>query len=425
MANTDFSNLTDMKRQAVEMKAREFFENNTPGYSAFEKAADKGPLTEKGYRIPYYSQRPGGHTLFAPSNSDFNAAVPPQTVSMWVYPTMYALPTVWTGSAIESFAVDPADNINGYSQIISQYTAAAQKYLNQRFYGDGTDSIAYSSTTTTALGSQSLTCTTAAATTAGQTKGAMWLLPGQSYQAINTSTAAVRGTFTVTTAATTTCTVNVTSGTVSSGDPLVSIGGYNMAPRGLAWLISDQARVLQGLSTSAYPDLNAPVVDLAGALLTPAAIENIKAFLITRNNDPKAKSSLTAFITPGQYSTIKKQGYNIGYYLRENPASDTMKGVQSEYSDGDTTFIQDADMDEDRVYFAQTNQMAVYEMKPFGMYDRDGLDQRMLLGANSTGSDNWQQAWGWKGNLAALLPRATAFIKRAQLPAATQVTSGI
>lgn len=425
MANVAFSNLTDLQRQAVEKEARDLFENNTPGYSAFEKKVEKPKFGEKGYRIPYYSQRPGGHTWFVPSQSDFNAAVPPQTVSMWVYPTMYALPTVWEGSTIDSFENTPENDIQSYRQIMGQYTRAAMKEINQLFYGDGTGSLAYSASTISSLGSASLTGTTAASTTPGQTKGTMWLLAGQTYQAINTSTAQVRGTFTVTTPGASTATINVTSGTISSGDPIVGVGSYQMAMRGLGWLISDQTRVLQGLSTSAYPDLNAPVVDLAGALLTPAAIENGKALLQTRNNDPKAKGQLTAFITPGQYSTIKKQGYNLGYYLREDAGSDTMKGVQAEYSDGDTTFVLDADMDEDRVYFAQTDQMKMYVMKEFGPYSRDGLDQRMLMGSNSTGSDNWQSALGCKINPATLYPRATMFIKRAQLPFSTQVTAGL
>jgi len=425
MANVAFSNLTDLERQAVEKEARDLFENNTPGWSAFQKGTEKPAFGEKGIRIPYYSQRPGGHTWYVPSQSDFNAAVPLQTVSMWVYPTMYALPVVWQGSAIQSFEVTPENNIQGYRQIMGQYTRAAQKMINQLFYGDGTGSLAYSASTISSLGSQTLAGTTAAATTAGQTKGTMWLLAGQTYQAINTSTAQVRGTFTVTTPGTSSCTINLSSGTISSGDPIVTVGAYQMAMRGLAWLISDQTRTFQGLSTSAFPDLNAPVVDLANALLTPAAIENGKALLQTRNNDPKAKGHLSAFITPGQYSTIKKQGYNLGYYLRNESSSDTMKGVQSEYTDGDTTFCLDADMDEDRVYFAQNDQMRIYEMMPFGPYDKDGLDMRMILGANGTGSDNWQHAIGLKANPASLYPRATMFIKRAQLPTATQVTSGL
>ena len=202
-------------------------------------------------------------------------------------------------------------------------------------------------------------------------------------------------------------------------------GSYQLAERGLGWLISDQNRVLQGLDTSVYTDLNNPVVDLAGALLTPAAIENAKALLQTRNNAVTASNNLTAFITPGQYSTIRKQGYNLGYYLREDAGSDTMKGVQGDYTDGDTRFIVDADMDEDRVYFCKTSDFKIYEMKPFGEYRRDGLDTRMLLGANQTGSDNWQKALGWKGNPATLSARGSAFIKRAQLGYATQVTAGL
>ena len=102
-----------------------------------------------------------------------------------------------------------------------------------------------------------------------------------------------------------------------------------------------------------------------------------------------------------------------------------MKGVQGDYTDGDTRFIRCADMDEDRVYLAATSVMKMYVMKKFGKYDRDGLQVRMLLGANNTGSDNWQSAMGTKCNPASLHPRATAFIKRAQLAYATQVSAGL
>jgi hypothetical protein len=215
------------------------------------------------------------------------------------------------------------------------------------------------------------------------------------------------------------------NGTITSGDPIVIQGSYQLAMRGLYWLISDQNRVLQGLDTSVYTDLNVPTVDLAGALLTPAAIENGKSLLQTRNNQVEAKNNLTGFITPGQYSTIRKQGYNLGYYLRNEEGSDTMKGVQGDYTDGDTRFILDADNDEDRVPLCKTSDFKIYEMKPFGPYKRDGLDMRMLLGANQTGSDNWQKAVGWKGNPATLSGRGSALIKRAQLAFATQISAGL
>ncbi len=420
-----FPEVTDFKRQAVETDVRKFYENNDPGMRAFGKAVDKPQLTEKGYRLPDYARRPTGMTWFTPFNSDFNQANGPQTVSMWVYPTMSAWPMIWTGSAIESMENDTANNVQSYEQIMVQYTETFRKRMNQYFYGTGNGAVAFSATTTTVLGSQSLAGTTTASTTPGQTKGTMWLWEGETYQGINASTGAVRGTFVVTTPGTSSCTVNVLSGTISSGDPIVIQGSYQLAMRGLGWLISDQNRVLQGLDTSVYLDLNAPVVDLTGALLTPAAIENAKALLQTRNNELTAKNNLTAFLTPGQYSTIRKQGYNLGYYLREDAGSDTMKGVQGDYTDGDTRFICDADMDEDRVYFCKTADYKIYEMKPFGKYNRDGLDSRMLLGANQTGSDNWQSAIGWKGNPATLSARGSAFIKRAQLAYATSVTAGL
>src|ERR1051325_4177556 len=334
-----FSEITALKRQAVEKDVREFFENNDPGMRAFGKAVDKPPLTSKGYRLPDYARRPTGMTWFTPDNSDFNQANGPQSVSMWVYPTMSAWPMIWTGSAIESMENDTADNVQCYDQVMVQYTEVFRKRMNQYFYGTGNGAVAYSATTTTTLGSQSLSGTTTAATTPGQTKGTMWLWEQETYQAINASTGAVRGTFVVTTAGTSSCTVNVLSGTVSSGDPIVIQGSYQLAMRGLGWLISDQNRVLQGLDTSVYTDLNAPVADLAGALLTPAAIENAKALVQTRNNAESAKNNLTAFITPGQYSTIRKQGYNLGYYLREDAGSDTMKGVQGGYHDAAPHFL--------------------------------------------------------------------------------------
>jgi len=364
-------------------------------------------------------------TWFTPDNSDFNQANGPQTVSMWVYPTMSAWPMIWTGSAIESMENDTEDNVNSLDQVMVGYTDTFRKRMNQYFYGTGSGSVAFSASTITALGSGTLTCTTTAATTPGQTKGATWLWEAETYQAINASTGAVRGSFTVTTAGTSSCTINLLSGSITSGDPIVIQGSYQLAMRGLGWLISDQSRVLQGLDTSVYTDLNAPVVDLAGALLTPAAIENAKALLQTRNNTEVAKNNLTAFLTWGQYSTIRKQGYNLGYYLRNEAGSDTMKGVQGDYTDGDTRFICDTDMDEDRVYLAKTADYKIYEQKAFGPYKRDGLEMRMLMGANQTGSDNWQKALGWKGNPATLSGRGSAFIKRAQLAYATAVTAGL
>lgn len=54
---------------------------------------------------------------------------------------------------------------------------------------------------------------------------------------------------------------------------------YSMAPHGLAYLINDQSRILQGLNTTVFPDLNSPVVDLGGAVLSPEMFDYAKKYL--------------------------------------------------------------------------------------------------------------------------------------------------
>lgn len=425
MPATDFSNVTDGFRQSVLMEMQNYFENNAPMYNAFKKNTEKKPLTQKGYRIPVMVQRPGGHTFFVPSASDFNQVTPMQEQSMWVFPTYYALPQLQQGAVMRAFKVDPENSVLTMNQFQAYYTEAATKRIERIFPGDGTGSLAYAATTLSGTGAgQTLTCTVNPATTPGQTKGGAFLELGQTYQAWNATTGAVRGTFTVTTVSMTAPIVTVTSGSITSGDPLTDVGAFQRAPRGMGWLISPTNRDLQGLSTTTYPNFNAPFVDLAGATLTPITFNNAKATLKTKKNDKNAADGLTGFITPGQMAQLLNQGYSLGLYMREDPASDTMKGVQQQYKDGDSTFVEASDLDEDRVYLVKNSAFAIYEEKPFGDYDIDGQDWRMLLGANSTGSDNYQKAIGVAYNLGVKMPNSSILIQRANISGiATQVNS--
>lgn len=423
MAATDFSNLTDLKKQDVSDLVQAFFENNSPGWKAINDKTEDHELTEKGYRMPYYSQRPGGHTAFIPSDSSFNAAVPPQTQSMYVMPTAYALPMMFYGTTLQSFQKDTKNNVSGVSDILAQYMDAATKRLNMMLYGDGSGALAYSASTITSLGSQTLTGTTAAATTPGQTKGTYRLEAGHTYQAWNTSTGGVRGTFTVTVAGKTSATINLLSGTISSGDPITDVRSYNRYIRGLGHLISDQTRVLQGLNSGTFLDLNSPVVDLASTSSSPASMETLKATINTRNNTDDAEAKLICFQTRGRGSDLRKQGYSYGYYLRNEESGDTMKGVQKRYADGDTVFIEDADMDDDRKYLAQFDQLGMFTLMPMGEYNLDGMEWRMLLGDNGTGSHTYSRAIGIIANPGVLLPRASGFEKRGSTAGVVAQTS--
>lgn len=428
MANVDFTNITDIKREQVDTMVRQYFENKAPGYNAFRKAVDTYQLTEKGFRIPMWTEKPGGHTAFLPSASDFNTAKSPQSQSMYVFPTHYALPMVWQGNALRSLQRDKVNNVQGLLDVLKLYTETATKRIEMMFYGDGTGALAYSASTLGGTGAgQTLNCTTAAAATPGQTKGARRLELNQVYNAINASTGAIRGVFTVTTTGASSAVVNVTSGSVTSGDPIVDANSYNRYMRGLGWLISDQSRVLQGLSTATFPDLNAPVVDLNGATETPASFENVKSSLNTRNNEETAENNLMCFITFGQHSVLRKQGYSLGMYMRDgkNPSNENVNGVAKLYVDGDTTFIRSKDMDEDRKYLVKSDAVRMFEEMPFSEYALDDQQWRMLLGSNNSGSDNYQKAMGIAANPGVLYPRALAFTKRASITGVvTEVSAG-
>ncbi len=424
MSSTEFANLQDFWKQGTDNVARPLFENEAPTYNAFRKYTKTQPVSGKGWKLPLWTQRPGGHTSFLPSASDFNAATPPQSQAMYVYATHYALPIQLTGQLIRSFKTGGADTIVEMGGMLETYARTATKHINYFVQGDGTGALAYSASTLASTGAgQSMNLsTTAHATVAGQTKGGVRLDQGSYYQAYNTSTGNPRGTILVTTQGASTVTVTVLSGSVTSGDPICDVGGYQRAMRGFAWTISDVSRDLQGLSTSQFPDLNSPFTDLNGAALTPSAIENLKASLQTRQNMQDAGMQLIAAITPGQYSVLRKQGYN--FRMDTTNGKDAVRGIANRYEDGDTVFVLDADVDDDRLYMYKPNQMAMFEEMPFGNYDLDGMDMRMQLGVNSTGSDNYQRAYGICANMGIEYPRTCAGLNRAKISnVVTQVNS--
>lgn len=413
MPNVEYANIQDSHKQNVREDMTEFFENNAPTYNCFKKYLDYEEITEKGVRIPFWVRRPGGHTGFVPSASDFNPAIPPQSGSMWGFPVGYALPITMTGAVIRSFQKRKQDAIQSFREFMGLYTDAATKRVNQMCHGDGSGALAYSASAIGATGVTSCNFTTTAAATPGQTKGAVRLEEGHSYQAINPATGAVRGTFTVTITGKSSATINVTAGTIASGDPIVDLNSYLRWSRGLWHLIGNSSRVLQGLNTANFSDLNDPIVDLNGQTLTPAAFRSVKSSLQTRNNKEDAENSLISIGTFGQYTVLCKQGYNLRFYVNGN--NGVVSGVATEYQDGDTVFVRDADADEDRTALFQAEAMAMYEEMPFGLYDLDNQEWRMLLGVNNAGSDNYQQAMGARWTLTKVKTRKAAGIIRASL----------
>ena len=423
MATVNEANLPDLLREGFDKTPGRFFENQIPLWDAWGKNKDAKQINFKMFRKPFISERPGGSGWFLPSQSDFNAAKGMATTSMYIGVFYYALPMVFQGNIIRALKQNSRDAATNLSMTLEEYRDAAMKEINWQACGDGTAAVAFSSSTISSLGSATLNCTTAAATTSGQTKGAVRLQNNQFYDAINTSTGAIRGTFKVTAIGSSSCTITLYTGTISSGDPIVTQNSYQKAIRGVNFLVSDQSRNLQGLNTATYTDLNAPVIDLAGAVLTPFAFNNLRATIATRSNNKKKANNIQMVMTIAQEAQLAAQSY--GLWRDTSKGADGMNGIEMSYRQPGVKFILDADFDEDRVLGVGEGQIERYEEMPFGEFDIDGQTWRMLMGVNNTGSDNYQGAIGMAGNLGINEPRYCGFIKRAAISGlATQVNSG-
>ena len=416
-----FDNLSDATQQKVQKEVVLTREYNAPGFSSFKRRVMKKSVGEKGYRFVYGAELPGGHTAYTASASDFNEAMPMQTISSYVFPTRYALPMQFDEAVIEDFQGGNEDAFISLKGVLMNYMKAATKRMERIFYGDGTGALAYSATTTTLTGSQSISGETTASTSPGHTKGTRWLEKNHYYNAVNASTGAIRGTFYVTTAGASSATVNVVSGTITSGDPIVDVNSYNKYFRGLGHLISATNRICQGLNTATYTDLNSNSVDLAGLPLTAATVEQVKTGLAIRNNAGTARNGLVCYTPPGQMSSLRKQGANLRSYLN---GYDVVQGIAERFEAGDVAFIEAADMDEDRQYYVNYDEFMMIEERPLGLINLDGNEWRQILGANGTGSGRYQRAIGWRGNVARRgSAQSSAFILRASLTGiSTQVS---
>lgn len=404
-------NFTDFVRQKVESLTSDktLFELKAPNYNAIKKYTKTEPITAKGYRIPWWDKMPGGVGGFLPSDSSFNDYVAPTSQSMYVFPTYMAQPMIYQGDTIRMLKGGNESTVQNLGDSINLHYTVFLKRIEQMVLGDGSGTLAVSSSTITTLGTgQTMNCTTAAATTAGQTKGARRLRKGHFFDAINPSTGLVRGQFYVEVPGAASCTIFLLSGSISSGDLITDPGSYNRMPRGLAHLVSNASRVLQTLDTSTNSDLNAAAVDLNGTLATPSTFDAVKTALQMRNNDQDSENKLLCFCTYNFYSILKRQGWNLAIQ-----PTDRTVGIARRYVEGDTTFILSTDMDDDRAYLVNADSIVMFEEMPLGDFDLDKQEWRMLLGNNGTGSDAWQRALGICFNLGVTRPIGTAFIKRA------------
>jgi len=404
MATTGFDAVANLGKERVAERFQLIGETNAPLLDHFMKRPKK-PLDEQGYRMPMVTQEPGGHNLYAQGSSDFRAPIPMDSDSMRVYPTWYQLAHQLNGSTLRALKGGKETQLLNYRRDIGILTDVALKHLNFFMHGDGTGAMAVCGSVISGNGSTTLTCLTLATSAAGEaeTKGGVRLKRNHVYAIINPSTGAIRSTFTVTTPSKTAPTVLVAnySTTSASGDPIVdlsysaAVSCYKKAPAGLRSLCAATG-IVQNVNRSDFFEWKTPRVNGSDLPITPYVFKTAKTYVKIASNDMGDAMGRLIVMTPGQEAMLAIQQF--GY--RRYQGNETVKGVAGKYVDeeGDTILF-DADGAEDRVYILDGNSFYLGEEKPFGIFDEDTLELRMLAGTNSVGSDSFYLALGWGGQL--------------------------
>lgn len=436
MSDTAFAAIAEFGQSRLNANFEYMGELETPVMEHFFKKK-KMKINQQGYKNAFVTSLPGGMTNPGVDNTSVRNAIPFETAAMRVYPTQFEMPIEidgYTYRGLKRGDNDAAVTFESYLDLISQ---TAFKTIEYYLLGDGTGTLAVS---TTALGStgsgQTIngnTLASAGLNQAADTKGMVRLEKNHIYAAINVTTGAVRGIFTVETPGFTSCVVNLTSGTISANDPIVHLGNsnttssYKRVMQGLRSLVGNSNRVMQNINTADHRFLNSPYVNAADGALTALMLDSAKVKVNIGSNDQNMKYSGRLIIMPyGQDAVLRNTGYT---YRRYTGAESTSRGIDKKYidQDGDVT-IMSADADDDRVYILNDDNFKIAEERPFGLWDEDSLTLRQKPGLNGVGSDSLYGMYMWNGNFLKDIgkkskPRSDAYISRISQTNVTQQTN--
>lgn len=427
MAEVTYTDIPDTQAQQIKPTVAQVREYNIPTYDSFDKSTRTRTGGQQGFQMAFFVTDYGQNSYLAPgaNNNSFMQPVAPTSQSMFVG-------LAYPGKALltDGILLDTMDTKASLISELQLRDLALENYMKHLNYYAIGDNYGYGilAVTTSNTGG-TFTGTTAAQLTSGQTKGAHRLCQGVTYDVVDESSLAVVGTMTPTVNGTNSATVTcTTTGSVNNaGAYVVEQGAFNKVPRGLNYLINNNDRIFQGLDTTNYVEFNSSVVDLNGSALTSATINTLKTKVQIRMNTEKKEFNRICHTTPGQYNVLAIQGYGARQYQAAEGQATTSYGYPEKYIDGDTLWVLDADMDEDRVMCRRRSDYFCFELTPMGPVDRDGLTVRQSPGANNVGADSWYSQYrryynfgfdageGQKadGNY------SSAFIQRAQVTSGT------
>ncbi len=389
MAEVVYDNLPDTQTQQINHEMTKIKEYTTRTLDSYKKSTRKRRGGQQGFQIPFYVSDYGQNSYLkpGPTGNSFVQPVPPESKSMWVG-LAYPGKAMYTDGIFMASMETEASLINNMEL---RQLAIENYFKHMNYYAIG-DNFGYGILgVVSSVSGGVLTCTTAAQTTSGYTKGAHRLLKNVVYDVVDESTFQVVGTVKPTQDGIYSATVPVetTGSPNNSGAFIVEQGAFFAVPRGTNFLINNVDREFQGIDTTDYAEFNSSFVDLNGSAVTSATINTLKTKVQIRMATPGKEFGRVGHLTPGQYNTLAIQGFGARQYQAAEGQADTTYGYPEIYKDGPIGWVQDPDFDEDRLMLRRADDYFMFELKEFGSVNRDGLTLRQAPGDNNVGAEAW------------------------------------
>ncbi len=389
MAEVSYPDAPDSQTQQIKKELVAIKEMTTYTLDSYESTSRTITGGQQGFQVPFWVNDYGQNSYLSPgaSGNSFVQPVAPQSKSMYIGLAFPGKAMYTDGIFMDT--MDTEASLINNAQLRRMAIENYMKHMNYHAIGDnyGYGILAVVTSVTAGV----FTGTTAATTVSGYTKGAHRLLKGVTYDIVDEVSLSVVGTITPTQDGIFSATVPVTStgSPNNAGAFVVEQGSFYKVPRGTNYLVNNVNREFQGIDTTSYPEFNSSFIDLNGSPVTSATISTLKVKVQIRTGSETKEFARICHTTPGQYNTLAIQGFGARQYQADNNAADTTYGQPGKYVDGDTMWVCDPDFDEDRIVMRRASDYFIFECKPFGPVNRDGLTLRQAPGDNSVGADAW------------------------------------
>jgi len=357
-------------------------------YNRANKGAGQ-PLSDRGFEIPTEIEGNFAHGWMT-DGGDYPAGGSVKTIRQAIYFKEFISSLRLTMRAIET--VTSAGGKAAISSWLERNVDSTieDSYKLMNFYCMGT-------------GNGVLATVSAAANSTTQTfdnnNNVRYLRNGMRLRFWNSARTVLRGSATITsfpTAGDTTVTLDSAVNVAAATDVATIFGGNNQAITGLKAIIDDTSEanvIFQNQSRNTYNNLRAQAIDASNASLDLELLTRMIGANIQIRMGAISRSEYELWSYPSQTAAFQALGWNL---KRITEGSKSVKLGYTSYEFQGMPWVEETDLDKDRVYFIDWSKIQKYVAKDWGWKKPDGNILR-LVPSSTSGIAYTSQAEGYWG----------------------------